>query len=277
MLRQRVLTALVLLALLLPALFSVATWPFTLFSTVLIGAAGWEWGRLNQAGWRAVPMAGFLVLACGAALQTNWAHKSPSTLWWVVAGVWLLGGAWVLRAGALQWRKIPAVVRCAVGWFLLWAAWLALVQAKWMGTCLLLSIFAVAWSADIGAYFGGRRFGKHKLAASISPGKSWEGVVFGVICAVSVAGIWRLAETQGLISSPSFFTLIETRWGTWGLLLVTVYLVGTTVVGDLLESLVKRSAGAKDSSVLLPGHGGVLDRLDGLLPLFPMAMACLSV
>jgi phosphatidate cytidylyltransferase len=123
------------------------------------------------------------------------------------------------------------------------------------------------------AYFGGRAFGRRKLAPTISPGKSWAGVWSGIIGTLLVAVLWLFFDGRGLAYYDSFFTLINERVTTIGLALVVVFLVAMSVVGDLFESLVKRSAGAKDSSGLLPGHGGILDRIDALLPVFPIALA----
>jgi phosphatidate cytidylyltransferase len=131
--------------------------------------------------------------------------------------------------------------------------------------------------ADIAAYFGGRAWGKRKLALSISPGKSWEGVWSGMISVVLLAAVWLGVDRSLSLDSESLFTLLLKRQGVVGLILVVVFLSALSVVGDLFESLVKRSAGAKDSSALLPGHGGVLDRFDALLPVVPIAMAFASL
>lgn len=146
----------------------------------------------------------------------------------------------------------------------------------------LFSVFALVWVADIGAYFFGRAFGRRKLAPNISPGKSWEGVWGGVLAVFILCGVWiyvdrlRLTGGEGEVLNSSsqglsFFSLIASK----GLLIqifALVFMVGMSVTGDLIESLVKRSVGAKDSSRLLPGHGGVLDRIDALLPTLPIAM-----
>jgi phosphatidate cytidylyltransferase len=160
-----------------------------------------------------------------------------------------------------------------LGWWLLWAAWLALAQARVVGINFLLSVLCLVWMADIAAYFGGRAFGRRKLAPSISPGKSWEGVWSGMAGVLLLAAFWIwLVDAAGGVDGPSLFTrlccaglalLLRGAAGCWRL----------SVVGDLVESLVKRAAGAKDSSRLLPGHGGVLDRVDALLPVLPAALA----
>ena len=277
MLKQRVITALVLMAFLLPALFAPMAWPFAVLSLLLIAAAGWEWGRLNGAGALAVPMGVLLAAACAAALWAGWGTAPPAVAWWTAMGVWVLGGAFVLRGGPAAWPALPSVARCAIGLVLLWAAWLALASAKAIGINFILSVFCLVWAADIAAYFGGKAFGKRKLAPGISPGKSWEGVWSGMLGALVLAALWLWLDSAFAVDSRSLYGRLEGRFGAAGLVLVVVFLAAMSVVGDLFESLVKRAAGAKDSSGLLPGHGGVLDRVDALLPVFPIAMALITV
>ena len=208
------------------------------------------------------------------ALYAGWATTAPRLAWWLAFAIWVLGGTWVLRAGVAGWPRAPQPLRWAIGLVALWTAWLALANAKAIGLNFILSVFFLVWSADVFAYFGGRALGKRKLAPAISPGKSWEGVWSGMVGALARRRRpgWRstrvgLARHRKLLhrSSP---TASARRHGA-----VVVFLVAMSVVGDLFESLVKRSAGAKDSSRLLPGHGGILDRVDGLLPVFPIALA----
>ena len=270
-------TALVLMAFLLPAVFARQTWPFALLLLVLMAAAGWEWGRLNGAGALAIPMGLLLAAACAAALRAGWSDAPPSLVWWLATLVWVLGGAFVLRGGPPAWPLLPATARCALGLALLWTAWLALAAAKTIGVNFILSVFCLVWAADIAAYFGGRAFGKRKLAPSISPGKSWEGVWSGMVGAVALAGAWLWLDASFAMDSPSLYTRLHDRLGAVTLVLVVLFLAAMSVVGDLFESLVKRSAGAKDSSGLLPGHGGVLDRVDALLPVFPLALAMVAI
>ena len=273
MLRQRILTALVLLALLIPALVVKAVWPFALLTLAAMAAAGWEWGRLNQAGVFAVPLGAALGLACALALWAGWGEAAPPAAWWLATGAWVLGGTWVLRGGVSAWPRLPRPVRLGIGFVALWTAWLALANAKADGLNFILSIFCLVWSADICAYAGGRALGRRKLAPGISPGKSWEGVWSGMLGALIVAAAWLVFDASGVADSMSFYRIVATRFSFAGLALVVVFLVAMSVVGDLFESLVKRSAGAKDSSGLLPGHGGILDRVDALLPVFPIALA----
>jgi phosphatidate cytidylyltransferase len=277
MLKQRIITALILLALLLPALFAPTPWPFALLMLLMAGAAAWEWGRLNSASSAVSVLMGVVVAAaCGLALAVGWVRVGPSIAWWVAFGVWVLGGALAIKVGPGGWHTLPRGARWLLGLAAVWTAWLALSSAKATGINFILSVFCLVWVADIAAYFGGKAFGRRKLALAISPGKSWEGVWSGMLGVqllalawIQVDRHWNLAQ----IDSASLFTALLDRLGVAGLVLSLVFLSAMSVVGDLVESLVKRSAGAKDSSGLLPGHGGVLDRVDALLPVFPIAMA----
>lgn len=271
MLKQRVITAVLLLLVLLAALFAPVEAAFGLLMAVVMAAAAWEWARLSgcQSGlcWASA------VLAAGAcALMTSWGwHASASEgvrLFVTLASLaWLGLAPWLLRAGVPVWQRIPTPLRLAMGLFVLCASWLAAVQLHGrFGVWYLLSVLALAWAADISAYFAGRAFGKRKLAPSISPGKSWAGVYGGL------AGALVLALVCTQLPVANFHADVAGRAGIAVLLLVVAALTAMSVVGDLVESLIKRSAGAKDSSGLLPGHGGVLDRVDALLPALPIAM-----
>ena len=214
-----------------------------------------------------------MAAACAATLGLGWSRSAPVLVWWFATGVWVMGGAWVLHAGPTAWPRVPATLRWVLGLALLWTAWLAMVNAKGIGINFLLSVFCLVWAADIAAYFGGRAFGRRKLALTISPGKSWEGVWSGMLGALLLAAFWMWLDRAFAMDSASFYTHVFGRLGLVGLVLAVVSLSAMSVVGDLFESLVKRSVGAKDSSGLLPGHGGLLDRFDALLPVFPIAMA----
>ena len=279
MLRQRVITALVLLGLLLPALFADSALPFEWFTLLLISAAGWEWARLNgvQAPLPALATGALVALMCAASLPNLPQMGAAGGLWWAGTVAWVVGGGLVLRRGPSGWAQWPVSLRWAMGPLLLWLAWLALAQARTIGINFLLSAMCVVWVADISAYFAGRAFGKRKLALTISPGKSWEGVYGGVVGVLLLSLVWTWGESQFSLDSASLFKLLQQRLGWAGLLLVALLLTALSVVGDLFESLVKRAAGAKDSSRLLPGHGGVLDRVDALLPVLPAALALISL
>ncbi|WP_370681815.1 phosphatidate cytidylyltransferase [Comamonas sp. GB3 AK4-5] len=276
MLKQRVITAMVLLAILLPALFASSPLPFTLLVLVMVAAGAWEWGRLNGFGQAAsVATAGVCMALCGLAWQQGWVARDLRLLWLAAGVAWVLGSVALIRLGVPGWAQIPRAVRWAGGVLALWLAWLAVAQARAIGVNFLLSIMALVWAADICAYFAGRRFGlkftRNKLAPAISPGKSWEGVWGGVAGVLLLALVWVFLDRHFAASVPSFYSQLA-RAG-WPLLIVAaVFMAAMSVVGDLIESLIKRSAGAKDSSNLLPGHGGVLDRIDALLPTLPLAM-----
>ena len=276
MLGQRVATAGVLLRLVLPSLFAAHPSWFPAIALVRIAAAGWEWGRLNGAGPLASLLLGAAVLlVCVAMLLDTW--TAPPEAWWLAAALWIAGGALALRLGPGRWPRLPKASRWAVGLLLLSAAWLAIGQSRTIGVNFLLSVFALVWAADIAAYFSGRAFGRRKLAPSISPGKSWEGVIGGMVGVFLLAALWIVADRRGTFDSASLYTQLFDRWGPAVTVLALAGLTGLSVVGDLVESLVKRAAGAKDSSGLLPGHGGVLDRVDALLPVCPAALALMLI
>jgi phosphatidate cytidylyltransferase len=274
MLRQRVITAVVLLLILVASLMAPGYGPFALFTLVLIAAAGWEWCRLNQSGpAMAIVLAAVLAAVCAVALALDWPRRGPEPAWWLGAVIWFTGGFIALRGGPAAWPQLPKSARLGIGLMGLWAAWLAVAHARVVGLNFMLSVFCLVWVADIAAYFGGRAFGQRKLAPSISPGKSWAGVWSGMAGVMALALVWFFVERAHPADSPSLFTRLVEQVGIVGAGVALAALAGMSVVGDLVESLVKRAAGAKDSSQLLPGHGGVLDRLDALLPVFPIALA----
>jgi phosphatidate cytidylyltransferase len=275
MLHTRVLTAIVLLALLLPALFAAAVWPFALLSLLLIAAAAWEWSRLNGvAPWAAVGPGALLGLAGAWAVHTGSVAAVPAPWWWSATAAWLLLGTAALHGGPAAWPRWPPAARLLLGLLVLWTGWTALVHARGVSINFVLSALCIVWVADIGAYFAGRTFGRRKLAPSISPGKTWEGAIGGVLGALLLALLWTAwIDTALPVDGPILFTMLDARGGPAWMLAATAALAALSVVGDLFESLVKRAAGAKDSSRLLPGHGGVLDRIDALLPVLPAALA----
>jgi phosphatidate cytidylyltransferase len=278
MLLPRILTALALLALLLPALLAASPWPFALLVAVLMACAGWEWSRLNGApGAQALAYGAGLGLASVGLAGLGLVAQVPASVWWVTTVAWVLGAAVALRGGPAAWPQLPKAVRLGLGWWMLLAAWLAVAAARQRGLNFLLSAFCVVWMADVAAYAGGRLLGRRKLAPSISPGKSWEGVFSGVAGVLLLAFGWMAVERSVFGDDGSLFAMLRQRGHVAGLLAGLALLCGLSVVGDLIESLVKRAAGAKDSSRLLPGHGGVLDRIDAILPVLPAVMALASV
>ena len=275
MLKQRVITAMILLAILLPALFYKTPVPFCALALLMIAAGAWEWGRLNAIGFiGSLGLAALCVLACGLSWYAGFLERPLPMLWAVAGTAWVLTGSWLLRSGVAGWSRIPKGLRLAGGLVALWAAWLAISQARVMGIEFLLSVLLLVWVADIFAYFAGRTFGgkfsKGKLAPSISPGKSWEGVWGGM------AGVGVLSLVWFFWGGDTLYSQLAQRHGMALMLLAVIFMAAMSVVGDLVESLIKRSAGVKDSSGLLPGHGGVLDRVDALLPTLPLAMMLVS-
>jgi phosphatidate cytidylyltransferase len=283
MLKQRVITAIMLLAILLPAMFYTTPVPFCAVALVLIAAGGWEWGRLNAYGSVASMLLGLIMaLLCGLAWYAGVLERPLPLVWTLAGSAWVLLGGALLHVGVDGWPRIPKVLRLVAGVAALFLAWLAVAQARVMGIQFLLSVLLVVWVADIAAYAAGRAFGgrlsRGKLAPGISPGKSWEGVWGGMAGVLVLSMGWALLERSGnTVLSGSLFGRLWAQHGVVVMLLGVIFLSAMSVVGDLVESLVKRSAGVKDSSGLLPGHGGVLDRVDALLPAVPLAMMLVSL
>ena len=277
MLKQRIITAIVLLLFLLPALFHTDTLYWRLITLLLIAAGGWEWGRLNGLGTYGSWLGGFgSLVACVMAWDLGLLARPQPLLWTLAGGAWVLASIALLKTGVAGWSQLPRALRLIGGWAALWLAWLAVVQAREIGITFLLSVLLLVWMADVAAYFAGKawggRFSRSKLAPTISPGKSWEGVWGGMVGVFVLALIWLALERSGVLPLPSLYGHLLAQAGCLLLLLSILFLTAMSVVGDLVESLVKRSAGMKDSSGLLPGHGGVLDRVDALLPTLPLAM-----
>ncbi len=272
MLKQRVITALVLLALLLPALFHERPEALAVLTLVLIAAGAWEWGRLNQLRFApSLALSGVCLALCLLSWVQGWPWAPSRLLWLCVGAAWVLVGVALLRLGVVGWPRVALPLRLVGGVGALWMTWLAVFQAKIIGINFLLSLLALVWMADVAAYFAGRALGRHKLAVAISPGKTWEGAWGGLAGVLLLAFAWTWADGRYDVDSPSLYSHLGQR----GLLILvsgSAFLTAMSVVGDLVESLVKRSAGFKDSSQLLPGHGGVLDRVDALLPALPLGM-----
>ena len=283
MLRQRIITAVIMLAVLVAALWSASPVPFIALALVMMAAAAWEWARLNGVqGAGALALGAAMVLACGLSWWAGWVNE-PFRAWWLVVALWVVVGGLLIGVGVDGWSRVPAFLRLALGPAALWVAWLAVVQARMVGVNFLLSVLALVAAADIAAYFAGRAFGgqlvARKLAPSISPNKSWEGVFGGMAGVLLLAALWIFFDRQ-IAPADWSRSLYSHLWQGGGLVWLVpsvMALAGLSVVGDLVESLVKRAAGAKDSSQLLPGHGGVLDRIDAQLPTLPFAMALVTL
>mgnify|MGYP001485173553 CR=1 FL=1 len=267
MLRIRIATAAVLLAILLPTIFIGSPRTWAIVSLVFVVAAIGEWTRLLGQSRMMIAVAGVLMaVAGGAFIAWRYGGEHPVSALSVVSialtAFWVLGGAIRLVAGSARGGGWP------LAFVLLFGAWLALVELREIGVWALLSSMAIVWIADVAAYFAGRAFGRRKLAPSISPGKSWEGAIGGALCVAAYGAIVAAAAPASASALPS----VLAAWSWPGMLALLIGLAALSVVGDLHESLLKRQAGAKDSSQLLPGHGGVLDRIDALIPVMPAAL-----
>jgi phosphatidate cytidylyltransferase len=282
MLRQRVITALIMLAVLVAVLSASSPIPFIVLALVMMAAAAWEWARLvGISGPGALAVGAGLLLLCVLSWSTGGLGKTMGW-WWGVTAIWTVLGGVLIGSGVQVWSKWPVVVRLLLGVLMLWAGWLAVVQSRLLGVNYLLSVLALVAAADIAAYFAGRAFGgkwvARRLAPSISPNKSWEGVFGGMLGVIALAALWVAFDRW--VAPPEWSSSLYTRLleaGSWPVLMGSAMaLSALSVVGDLVESLVKRAAGFKDSSQLLPGHGGVLDRIDAQLPTLPFALALAS-
>lgn len=266
MLRARVLTALCLLAVFLSALFFLPPLGWLSLTVLVAVVAAWEWGGL--VGWsgglrRIYPLlVGSVVAAMGVLTGLDRPdvarHFALGAVYLAGAAFWLLCvPAWLSRKWRIQGSGAAGM---ATGLLVLVPPSLALAHVRQVAPTFLLACMAAVWVADIGAYFVGRALGRHKLAPAISPGKSWEGAIGGAVAVVAY-GVWLLLRKAGLSLDGV------------GLAAAVVALLAFTAVsieGDLFESLLKRQAGIKDSGTILPGHGGVLDRIDSLTSTLPL-------
>jgi len=258
MLKQRIITALILLPIALCGFFLLDGANFALFIGLVVTPGAWEWARLAgliAQGLRvayAVVVAGLLMLLHLMPELAPWV-LGVSVLWWALA-TWLV--LTYPRTSEL-WASVAC--RLLIGLLVLLPAWQGLVLIKhWpLGNWLIMAVMVLVWGADIGAYFSGRAFGKRKLAPQVSPGKSWEGVYGGLALSLVITAV---------VGVPREWSAGELILGLFGAAVVVL----VSVVGDLTESMFKRRSGIKDSSNLLPGHGGVLDRIDSLTAAIPM-------
>ncbi|MFA5494576.1 MAG: phosphatidate cytidylyltransferase [Porticoccaceae bacterium] len=270
MLKQRIATALVLAALFLGALFGLGALGFALFAAAVIAVGAWEWSRLAGV---AAPTARVACLLAVVLLLAGLYHfagfgaaeAAPGVirpvlligcLWWALALLWVQG----YPSSALLWGSVA--VRLLMGLAVLVPAWLALTVLGHIegGRVLILLVVLVVAAADIGAFFTGRAIGRHKLAPDVSPGKTIEGLAGGLVAVLVLAALF-------LAFSPAH----QPEWWQWSLVVAVTALA--SVLGDLVESMVKRHRGVKDSGTILPGHGGILDRIDSLsaaLPVFTL-------
>jgi phosphatidate cytidylyltransferase len=269
MLFTRVVTAVVLLALLIASLWAGRPIYFQSVLIIFGVVAAWEWYRLVGLGRFQAFIAGFVTLAAAMALQQFGGDKALLAIDVAAVIVWVAVVLPTLWGGILPPRK-PDSQTALFGAIILIAALLAANYAYLKyGVVFLVSLLAVVFIADIAAYFVGKSIGKRKLAPSISPGKSWEGAIGGVV-AVMIYGILCVV-IDNPYTSKSFPSVLADAWGLPLAVFMLGVLAAASVVGDLFESMLKRRAGVKDSGKVLPGHGGVLDRLDAQLPVLPLA------
>ena len=270
MLLTRVLTALALLPVVLGMLFFASPAVWGVFALLIALVACWEWSRMCEMSSGAQ---GLYLAASGAIGAYLWllslrlvpgnfaaaaltAFILAAIFWMVLAPAWLANRA----------RPSPST-RAVAGWLVAWPTWFALVVLRETSPWLLLAIAALVWVADIAAYFAGKRFGKHKLAPAISPGKTWEGVVGGMVGVVVYGVVLAFVAHRWDTPITPYFTPAAGIYAIAAMILLTAL----SIVGDLFESWMKRGVGLKDSSQLLPGHGGMLDRIDALTSTLPLA------
>lgn len=262
MLKQRVITALVLLPIVLGAVFGLDRLPFAIVAGLFFAVAGWEWSALMGKVGLAFRLLWTVVLVLAMAAAEFWQPAwllNAMPVWWLLALVLVVGYPGNAGFWYRPWLMAP------VGLLLLVPSWGAVVQLQAAGALglagpyALLFILLWVWAADTGAYFAGRAMGKHKLAPLVSPGKTIEGLIGGVVLALLVvAGVFA----AGLLEANLF-----------PLMAVALMTVLASALGDLFESMVKRQRGFKDSGTILPGHGGMLDRIDSVTAAMPIALA----
>jgi phosphatidate cytidylyltransferase len=260
-LRTRVVTAVVLAAVLLAVVLWLPPWATVVALTLLVIAGAWEWSaflRLKSRAWRIgyVALVALLLALAGRASALSGTRDlilAVAVVWWLTALLWILFAP----------RRVSTWSAGAAGVLALVPAWLALVHLRHLplgGQWVLFALLLV-WVADIGAFFVGRRFGRIRLAPEVSPGKTWEGALGGVAVSALVA-----------VAGAAWF-----RVPLLPFLPLCLAAVGFSIVGDLTESLLKRFAGVKDSGSMLPGHGGVMDRIDSLTGAAPVLLLGLTL
>jgi phosphatidate cytidylyltransferase len=283
MLKTRVITAVVLLALFIPILFFSPAIILSIAASIVISLASWEWGRFIWGVQSRLPIFYSLLIQvllailiyCFQAIDLDsiaWVANFMIDLLWVSISFWIIVVPFILSRKLQFSIENNTALLAIAGIIIFMGDWYAFMLLRDKGLWVLLSVLMIVWTADIGAYFMGKQIGKHKLAPQLSPGKSIEGAIGGV-AAVCILGLTFYSIN---INSNNFFNVIGQQFSWIFLIPLCVFLAGMSVVGDLFESQLKRLSGMKDSSGLLPGHGGVLDRLDALLPVLPIAALCIQ-
>lgn len=260
MLKTRIITALVLVAGFVPALFKLPNlyWAIGMLVVTLLALREWA----SMVGFNKAQIRTYLIVSLLIGLfvlmrlqQHNVHHFFPHSL--LVFSIAALFWAFIVPIWLSKQFKLKTVVsKSLLGWLLMLPLWLALICARIVDPLLVLALLATIWIADSAAYFAGKNFGKHKLAPTISPGKTWEGVA-GALIGVTIFGA---------------ILYLGFDVGTWAIFPALWIITGFGVIGDLFESMMKRHANIKDSGDLLPGHGGILDRIDGIIPSLPIAI-----
>ena len=282
MLKQRIITALILAPAAISAIFYLPINYFAGLLMAIIAIGSWEWARFMGLV-NTIQRLGYVVIT-SALIATLWFLLPVDETWLVITGVqheitlllWLSVIWWLFAAllmfsypkSSALWSNNKFII-AMFGWLTLVPTWLAFmvlrtnnyVLDEFQGAQLLMYLFMLVWSADVGAYFVGKSLGKHKLMPNVSPGKTIEGFLGGVVCAAILTGIVGVSLQW---SNDKFITA----------LLVTLLITSISVLGDLTESMFKRQAGVKDSGSILPGHGGILDRIDSLTATAPVFALC---
>lgn len=311
MLKQRFITGIILAPLVLTAIFALPSLGFIVFVGLVVGLGAWEWGRMSglddntvQMGFAALVGGLFFCLhvfmpytlkaSCLMIALLGWLPALLSVVrfpdsqrFWRSCPVKLLMGSWVLLNFGLAMSLLEDMNQLHRDWHL---GALGFLGELGFRATVIASLLLVIWSADIGAYFSGKAFGKHRLAPKVSPGKTWEGVLGGMLASVVTALVLVLVLDQQRVDQSnasislsgvtikSAYTSYELNTEFYAILiLMTLLVTGLSIVGDLFESMLKRHSGYKDSSKLLPGHGGILDRVDSLTAAAPLFLSILWV
>lgn len=266
MLKTRVITAFVLLAILLAVIFSKSFIVFAVVAALFFAAAIWECFRLFN-GKHPIVGAVIWTAAFGFLIIRN-DFSSASVFFGLCVAIWVVRLVPSLAIGLPSIDGAGNRLLNGIYGIAILGCFMAITVLFNYSPLYLFSIMAIVWVADIGAYFSGKAFGKHKLAVTISPGKSWEGAIGGWLAVLVLSSLITFYP----VFAGTFESKLFLKWGWLGLISVMTVLVAASVVGDLFESQLKRRINMKDSSNLLPGHGGVLDRIDALIPSLPLAV-----
>jgi len=270
MLKARVWTALTLLILFGPILFLLPALDLYLALIGILSIGAWEWGRFLWTKKKSLPLA-YAIFICASLLFILAQHEGLMGTFndglmtsisqcsvYLGVFIWLLVVPFILKKSIHFSLMKFSHLLSLIGFLIIISAFCAALFLRDQSRWLFLGVIGVVWCADIGAYFVGKRFGKNKLASNISPGKSWEGAIGGaLVVSVFILVVFAMVNEPPLSLSSA--------------LIIGIFLSVMSVIGDLFESLMKRLAKVKDSSALLPGHGGVLDRIDAILPVLPLA------